>query len=152
MSAMLRFTEQQVRDHVARIGSATVRTVRKLSVEDETPPIPAKAKYRNKKVQTEEATFASEKEYRRYQELKLLERGGNVRNLRLQVRFELAPACELYGKRSPAIRYFADFTYEEKAGDGWRYVVEDTKGFRTGAYIMKRHLMKTVHGITILET
>jgi hypothetical protein len=43
--------------------------------------------------------------------------------------------------------YIADFVYKE---DG-RIVVEDTKGFRTKDYIIKRKLMLHEHGIRIKE-
>jgi hypothetical protein len=43
--------------------------------------------------------------------------------------------------------YVADFTYKQ---DG-KLVVEDTKGFRTKDYIIKRKLMLWVHGIRIRE-
>ena len=41
----------------------------------------------------------------------------------------------------------ADFVYYQ---DG-KMVVEDTKGFKTDAYIIKRKLMRYVHGIAIKE-
>ena len=43
--------------------------------------------------------------------------------------------------------YVADFVYKE----GGKTVVEDTKGFRTKDYIIKRKLMLQVHGIRIKE-
>jgi hypothetical protein len=48
-----------------------------------------------------------------------------------------------------AVRYVADFVYIDN--DTGRMVVEDTKGFRTPDYIIKRKLMLKVHGITIKE-
>ena len=46
-------------------------------------------------------------------------------------------------------RYVADFVYTDRATG--RTVVEDTKGFRTKEYIIKRKLMLHVHGIRIKE-
>jgi hypothetical protein len=45
--------------------------------------------------------------------------------------------------------YRADFVYLDKEG---HLVVEDTKGFRTKEYLLKRKLMLLVHGIRIKET
>ena len=45
--------------------------------------------------------------------------------------------------------YIADFTYFDVNID--EYVVEDTKGFRTTDYKIKRKLMLHVHGIRIRE-
>lgn len=149
MSAMFRFTEQQVSDHIARIGSATGRTVKKLSSEDDKPArVASSSKYRNKKVQTEEASFASEREHRRYLELKLLEKAGKICGLELQKRFILAEGYEYNGKKIPPLRYFADFVYEQDN----KTVVEDSKGFLTRVYLIKRHLMFSLLGIKIFET
>jgi hypothetical protein len=46
-----------------------------------------------------------------------------------------------------AVKYVADFVYEENG----KLIVEDTKGFRTKDYIIKRKLMLWVHGIQIKE-
>lgn len=40
------------------------------------------------------------------------------------------------------VRYISDFYYKEKNG---QIVLEDTKGFRTKDYIIKRKLMKLQH-------
>ena len=122
------------------------------------------SKYRAKKVVVDGITFDSMKEARRYAELKLLERAGKIKDLKLQVPFELLPAQyeatgEVYtrGKNKglpkqgkcieKAVIYRADFVYHE---DG-KLVVEDTKGFKTTDYIIKRKLMLHVHGIQIRE-
>lgn len=58
------------------------------------------------------------------------------------------------GKRIRAIRYKADFTYEEPTTTAWVLVVEDVKGNpqRTKEYTMKRKMMQDRLGITIRET
>ena len=93
-------------------------------------------------------TFDSIKEYRRMVELSLLERAGKITNLQRQVTFELIPSQRINGKvvEYPC-KYIADFVYEK---DGQR-IVEDTKGFKTKDYIIKRKLMLHVHGIRIQE-
>lgn len=95
--------------------------------------------------------YASRKESRRAARLKLLQRAGEISDLREQVTFELIPA-----QRDPAgtllernCRYIADFVYKDRQGN---LVVEDTKGVRTPEYKIKRKLMLHVHGIRIKET
>ena len=122
------------------------------------------SKYGSRKVTVDGSEFDSRKEYRRFCELSLLERAGEVTDLQRQVKFVLIPAqyeeYERYstktGKRLKNGRrvvehecsYIADFVYKNKAG---KTVVEDTKGFRTTDYIIKRKLMLWVHGIRIQE-
>lgn len=107
-------------------------------------------KYGNEKVELEGDTFDSRAEAGRWQQLLMLERAGQIRDLQKQVVFVLAPAVELDGRKKPALRYVADAAYWE----GSRYVVEDTKSRATRknrVYRIKKHLMKTVLGIEIQE-
>ena len=119
-------------------------------------------KYRNRKVKTEDGTFASVKEYRRYCELKMIQRAGQITDLQTQVPFELIPAqyetYERYGKKGQRLKdgkrcieqsvvYLADFVYNEKG----KQVVEDAKGKRTADYIIKRKLMLYQHNIRVKE-
>ena len=102
------------------------------------------------------------KEYRRHQELSLLERVGAIQALERQVKYILIPAqyetYARYGKRGQRLKdgkrllekecsYIADFVYIE---DG-KPVVEDTKGFKTKDYILKRKMMLHFYGIKIKE-
>lgn len=125
-------------------------------------------KYRSKKVTVDGITFDSKKEARRYAELKLLEKAGEIYGLELQTVFELVPAyyearpTGEYYKRGEkkgqpkfknvciekAITYKADFVYRNKNGE---MIVEDTKGFRTTDYILKRKMMLYFHDIKITE-
>lgn len=108
-----------------------------------------KSKYGNKKVIIDGITFDSTKEGNRYKELRIMEQAGQISNLKLQVKFELIPSVVLDGKKQRPVNYVADFTYIECPG----YVtVEDSKGFKTKDYVMKRKLMKHIHGIEIYET
>lgn len=99
-----------------------------------------RSKYGNRKT----GGYHSKKESRRAEELKLLEKIGAISDLKEQVRFEVIPKQD--GER--AAHYISDFVYTENG----RQVVEDTKGFRTPDYVLKRKLMKLVHGITITES
>ena len=108
-----------------------------------------KSKYHNKRVTVGGETFDSVKEYNRWCELNLLKRAGEIRDLQRQVPFELIPAQRIDGKVvERSANYVSDFTYYDKAGN---FVVEDTKGFKTPDYILKRKLMLHFHGIRIRE-
>lgn len=105
-------------------------------------------KYHSQKTRLDGQVFDSQKEARRYAELRLLERAGQIRNLRRQIKYELIPAQKVNGRIAErACSYIADFVYEENG----QTVVEDVKGFRTKEYLIKRKLMLRVHGIRIRE-
>lgn len=89
----------------------------------------------------------------------LLEKAGAITDLKRQVEFVLIPAQrepDTFGKRGGIIKgktieqkcsYVADFVYTENG----KQVVEDTKGFKTKDYILKRKMMLYFHGIRIKE-
>lgn len=112
---------------------------------------PAKeSKYKNRKVVIDGHTFDSKKESKRYIDLKLLVKAGEISDLQMQVVFVLVPAVVLDGRKKPDMRYVADFTYVQ----GGLKIVEDVKSLATrklAAYRQKKHLMKSVHGIEIQE-
>jgi hypothetical protein len=99
-------------------------------------------KYGAKKTEVDGVVFDSQREANRYIQLRYLLNSGEIRELQLQVAFELNEG----GTHS--LRYVADFTYYTKDGE---YVVEDSKGFRTKEYRKKRKLMKEVLGIEVRE-
>jgi hypothetical protein len=107
-------------------------------------------KFFNRKTVVDGLAFDSQAEARRWKALLQLAAEGRISKLRRQVSFELVRGVRLAGSRrsTPAIRYIADFVYEQ---DG-REVVEDVKGVLTAVYKLKRHLMKAVYNIDILET
>lgn len=124
----------------------------------------AKSKYRSCKITIDGITFDSKKEAGRYQQLKLLERAGEIGELRRQVEFELIPAqfehpfsATKRGRGKCLERkcsYIADFVYKVPIfdhGEPFLTVVEDTKGYKTPEYIIKRKLMLSVYGIRIKE-
>lgn len=116
-------------------------------------------KYGEKKVRVDGIVFASKREARRYCELKLLQRAGKIKDLELQKTFELLPVQrehDTIGKRGgvkkgkvieQSVKYVADFVYTENG----QTVVEDTKGFRTKDYIIKRKMLLYFYGIKIRE-
>lgn len=106
-----------------------------------------KSKYRNIKTEINGIKFDSKREAKRYQELMVLMNSGAISDLRLQEDITLQEAyTKPSGERVRAIRYRADFTYLR---DGER-VVEDTKGFRTDTYKIKKK-MAEAKGIEIKE-
>lgn len=117
------------------------------------------SKYNAKKTEYNGMTFDSKRELKRYMELELLEKNGDIKNLQRQVKYVLIPVQrepDIIGKKGGVKKgkvierecsYTADFTYEE---DG-ETVVEDSKGFKTKDYSIKRKLMLYVYGIKIKE-
>lgn len=116
-------------------------------------------KYRNQKCEIDGIIFDSKKEANRYNELKLLVRTGEISDLQRQVKYVLIPQyretiLDKKGNPKPGkviereCDYIADFVYKDKDGN---MIVEDTKGFRTTDYKIKRKLMLHVHNVRIQE-
>ena len=107
---------------------------------------PSKNKYHAQKT----GGYDSKKEYNRANQLKLMQRAGEISDLREQVPFELIPTQrDKAGKLlERSCRYIADFVYKDRQGN---LIVEDTKGVRTTEYKIKRKLMLQVYGISIKE-
>lgn len=95
-------------------------------------------KYRNKKTQVDMYVFDSVLEARRYKQLALLERVGEIKNLKLQVPFLLQESFRKNGKTYRKIEYIADFVYEENG----QTIVEDTKGIKTDVFKIKQKLFE----------
>lgn len=126
-----------------------------------------KSKYHSRKITRDGMTFDSIKEYRRFRELRLLEKAGAIHDLKTQVKFELIPAqyeeiptgkYYVRGERKgqpkmkrvcieESVCYYADFVYTENGNQ----VVEDAKGFRTAEYKIKKKMLLYFHGIKINE-
>ena len=106
-------------------------------------------KYRNKKTIIDGIKFDSKKESTRYLELKLLEKAGSIKELELQKSFEIQPDFTLNNHKIRPIRYVADFYYYDN--DKKQYVVEDTKGYRTKDYKLKKKMFEYRYGIEIEE-
>ena len=118
------------------------------------------SKYHSRKITRNGITYDSVKEYKRHCELLLLEKAGAITELRRQAQIILIPpqrepdTIGVRGGRKPgkvierAVTYVADFTYKENG----KLVVEDTKGYRTKDYILKRKMALYLMGIRIRET
>lgn len=115
-------------------------------------------KYNAKKAKRGNLTFDSQAEARRYDELILLLRAGQIRNLQLQKTYCLQePFTGLDGKRVLGVDYKADFDYERKTKPDcngnvyWLHVTEDVKGMRTDKYAIKAKMFHAKYGYAIKE-
>lgn len=93
--------------------------------------------------------FASKAEARRYDELLLLVRAGEITGLKLQPRFTLDVAG--FGGADTWVKigeYVADFLYVERDGEE---VVEDVKGMTTALYRWKAKHLAAQYGIQVRE-
>jgi flavodoxin len=103
------------------------------------------SKYHNEKVTIDNIVFDSRREGRRYQDLKLAQQIGQIRNLKLQPRFYF-----FIGK-TRIFSYYADFSYVEVQTGQTK--IEDSKGYRKDkVYRLKKNLIEAQHKIRIIET
>lgn len=102
-----------------------------------------RSKYNNQPVQYFGIWFDSQHEGARYLQLREMQERGEITNLKTQRTFSMehngVKICD----------YIADFTYTDLATG--HYVVEDTKGYLTKEYRLKRKMMLAFHQITIKE-
>ena len=150
-----------------RLEDLPLRAQQQALAQLKTAQIQRARKYRNEPEMAEGIRFDSKKEAGRFRELQAMLQAGLIRELRLQQDFTLQEAYTTpEGERVRAIRYQADFCYEERVHcrvlhDGgkatsetrWEKVVEDVKSraTRTQKYIIKRKLMKERFDIDIRE-
>jgi hypothetical protein len=127
MSGGMRWTDAQLREY---------EKGKKLALE------PVKEKRKSKYGNVVAGGYDSSKEARRAQELELLQKAGEINNLRHHTVFDLVVNGVIIGK------YESDFDYYNPHA----YVVEDVKGVRTDVYKLKKKLLKAIHGIEIVET
>lgn len=105
-------------------------------------------KYKNKKVEYDGKKFDSEKEKAWYIKYKLMEKSGEITDLKLQVPFNILETFRLNDKTYRKMKYVADFTFYDKEG---KYHVVDAKGYKTKEYLLKKKLMAWKYGIEIEE-
>lgn len=89
-----------------------------------------KKKYGNIQTNMDDLTFDSEKEKNRYYELKIMQRRGEISDLKLQVEFTIVKKREgVVSSKNKDRKYIADFTYTiSKTG---QFIVEDVKSDAT---------------------
>ena len=118
------------------------------------------SKFGNKKVTTEDGTFDSRGEWRRWLFLKEAQQNGEIHDLCRQITFELVPpvhitkTVQLKTKTKQvdrlwtrAVTYTADFIYYYNG----EKIVEDFKGQPNDRWPIKKALMAFVHGIYVRE-
>ena len=108
-----------------------------------------KSKFNARKTVVDGITFDSKREAKRYQELKLMERAGVIKDLQRQVRVELVPPFNCDGKHFRGVYYVVDFTYTDSSGS---VIWEDVKGMKTSVYLIKRKLVAYRYQKIIKET
>jgi hypothetical protein len=96
------------------------------------------SKYNAKKTIIDGITFDSKKEARRYCELELLKKAGEVSWFLRQVPFDCGGG----------IKYRLDFLIVWTSGE---VTFEDVKGFKTATYKMKKKLVESRYPIEITE-
>jgi hypothetical protein len=143
-----KWTEEYLDSLVAagKIRSYRITAKGRAPVTGDPDPGPApekKNKFGNTRTTYNGHKFQSVHEAEVYKKLLLRERAGEIKDLRLQVSFELNEEGAF------SYRYIADFTYIEVGTDTMRVV--DAKGAKTGEYLRKRRLMAELLGIEIVE-
>lgn len=108
-------------------------------------------KYHNRKTKG----FDSAKEWRRNQELEIMQIAGEISELNCQVPFTLMPSYTIVDETTKQgfrtvreIRYIADFTYRLKNG---KRIIEDVKGIQTEVFKIKRKLLERKIALGVIE-
>jgi len=102
-----------------------------------------RSKYNAVKAELDGFLFASQAEMRRYSELQLLEKAGEIKDLVIHPSWPLKVNGEL------VCNYEADFQYYDIQKSA--LIIEDVKGMKTPIYRLKAKLMKAVYDIVIKE-
>lgn len=111
-----------------------------------------RGKFNAKRTEVDGVLFDSAKEAKRYSELKLLQRAGKIRELRLQPKYSFFVKGEPIKIKSSGypngrqVSYIADFEYIE--GNGL-LVVEDVKGYDTAVSRLKRAMFEALYQIPV---
>lgn len=101
-----------------------------------------RSKYRAVAVWVDGIRFASRAEARRYGQLMLLQKLGEISGLELQPKFPITIGGTL------VCSYVADFAYFDKE----KRVIEDVKGMKTPVYRLKKKLVEAMYpGVVIVE-
>lgn len=123
----------------------------------------SESKYHNEPVTVDGVRYDSKNEMRRFNFLKLMEKAGEISNLRYHVKFELIPQItkeeivhlktkdKVVTKVVQSARYYeADFVYINKKGEE---IVEDFKGQETDLFKFKAALFFYIYNkpITIVK-
>lgn len=112
-----------------------------------------KNKYGSRRIETDDGSFDSAGEHTRYCTLMLLQRTGQIKDLKRQVRFALIVNGEHISIENKIgvrrrLYYEADFTYIEDD----KLVIEDFKGFDTSVSRLKRAIVEAMHSTRVRIT
>ncbi len=110
------------------------------------PPQKRRSKYGAVRTTVDGIVFASKSEARRYGELKLLLKAGEIEDLELQPRFPLI--VHFWDEHERIGEYRGDFAYYDRVGER---IVEDVKGFKTPLYRWKKKHVEAQYGIKVVE-
>ena len=105
-------------------------------------------KYNARRTEVDGIVFHSQAEAHRWVQLKLLLRGGAIRNLERQVKYPLEVSTP-DGPPKVIGNYYADFVYWDN--DRCITVIEDVKGMLTQVYKLKKRHVEAQYGIEITE-
>ena len=95
-------------------------------------------KFRAKPQELDGIKFASKKEAKRYQQLKMLQNSGEILFFLRQVPFHL----------QAGVKYVCDYLIFWTNGE---VTIEDVKGIKTDMYILKKKMVEATYPITITE-
>jgi len=109
----------------------------------------ARNKYNARKITRNGSEIDSKAEGKRYQELKLLERAGEISDLRCHPRFRLIDGQDHNGAHYYPCNYTADFQYTENG----KTIVEDvkSKATQTTAFMIRLKIWLTLHDEDLYE-
>ena len=116
-------------------------------------------KYKAVKTTIDGITFDSKREAKRYTELKILETAGHITHLELQPEYQITVNGVDICKYKADFRYFTvraesnERSYNSKGewqtptmtGDKEGQIVEDSKGFKTPIYRLKKKLVEALY-------
>jgi len=86
---------------------------------------------------------ASTREFYRWRELQLMQKGGFIKKLKRQVRYPV----EINSKK--VCSYVADFVYYTAKG---KFVIEDSKGRQTPLFKLKQKMVEAYYGVPVTIT
>lgn len=119
-----------------------------MKINQRFPRKPSRNKYNAKKTMVGDIKFDSKKEAMRWVELQLLERGGEISDLRRQVRIPLmGQHGALYTRTGRKMILTVDFAYTENGIE----VLEDSKGAWTRDFEV-RYAVATAMGLNLRVT
>ena len=122
-------------------------------------------KYKAVKTTIDGIEFDSKREAKRYTELKILEKAGHITHLELQPEYQITVNGVNICKYRADFRYFTvrqkenfygkdskgNYYTKTMTGDKEGQVVEDSKGFKTPTYRLKKKLVEASYPGTLIK-